>query len=194
MKRNSKVLPQKFFERPVVRVAKDLLGKTLVREINGKKEKFIITETEAYDGPEDLACHAAKGRTKRTEVMFGKAGVWYVYLVYGMYYMINVVTGDEEYPAAVLIRGAKKIEKDGSKINLNGPGKLSKYLKVDKTFTGKEALPSTGLWFEENEQLNKKSSGKLKTSKKKIVVTPRIGINYAGPIWSQKLYRFVLEE
>lgn len=173
MKRNPKVIPQKFFERPVVKVAEELLGKILVRKINGRTFRYVVTEVEAYDGEKDLACHASKGRTKRTEVMYGEPGVWYVYLVYGMHYMINIVTGQKDYPAAVLIRGLQKI---------NGPGRVSKALFVDTTFTGKTAEPKTGLWFEEG----------LKVTKSKVLKTPRIGIDYAGPIWSKKLWRFVL--
>jgi len=175
MKKTIKILPQKFFERPVLKVAEDLIGKLIVRKINGKIKKYIITETEGYDGEKDLACHASKGRTKRTEVMFGEAGVWYIYLVYGMHYMINIVTGKKDHPAAVLIRGVKDI---------SGPGRLSKTLFADITFTGKSATPETGMWFEDGEEINKK----------KILRTPRIGIDYAGPIWSKKLWRFVLKE
>jgi DNA-3-methyladenine glycosylase len=174
-----KILSTKFFERPVVKVAEDLIGKYLVREIDGNIEKYLITETEAYDGPGDLACHASKGRTKRTEVMFGPAGVWYIYLIYGMYSMINVVTGKIDQPAAVLIRGVKGI---------SGPGRLSKKLKVDRSFTGKKLTTATGLWIEETKENNQK------TNYKKILKTPRIGIDYSGPIWSKKLWRFVLEE
>jgi DNA-3-methyladenine glycosylase len=187
MKKDKKILPHKFFNRPVIIVAKDLIGKILARTINGKTERFLIAETEAYDGPEDLACHASKGRTKRTEVMFGKARVWYIYIIYGMYHMINIVTGEKEYPAAVLIRGAIDI-KTGERIS--GPGKLARQLNIDRTFTGKEAGPENLFWIEEDKVLEKK----LNLSKKKIVVTPRIGIDYAGPIWAAKPYRFVLSE
>lgn len=173
MKRNSKVLPQKFFERHVLQVAEDLIGKKIVREMNGKIQEHIIVETEAYDGIEDLACHASKGRTKRTEVMFGEAGVWYVYLVYGMHWMVNIVTGKKGYPAAVLIRGVKDV---------SGPGRVSRLMYADGSFTGKPSRPSVGMWFEEGERVNKKM----------IRRTPRIGIDYSGPIWSKKLWRFVL--
>ena len=181
-----KVLPQKFFTRPVIKVAEELIGKTIVRKINGKEKRYIVIETEAYNGPNDLACHASKGRTKRTEVMFGEAGVWYIYLVYGMHYMINIVTGKKDYPAAVLIRGARPYRNGtfGRVKGIKGPGRVSKSLFVDVTFTGKEAIPETKMWFEEGEKINKK----------KILKTPRIGIDYAGPIWSKKLWRFVLEE
>lgn len=170
-----KILQKKFFDRPVLDVAEDLIGKFLVRETKGRKEAFMITEVEAYDGREDKACHASKGRTKRTEVMFGPAGVFYIYLVYGMYDMLNIVTGSKDYPAAVLIRGVEGI---------NGPGKLTKYLKITRIQNDKKAVRQTGLWFEDRG---------VKIDKKKIKRKPRIGVNYAGAIWSQKPYRFILE-
>lgn len=185
----NRLLPKKFFERSAVEVAEDLIGKYLVSKKYGK---FLITETEAYEGIEDLASHASKGRTKRTEVMFGEAGRFYVYLVYGMYEMLNVVTGPKGHPAAVLIRGARKIEKlNEGKIEilrkrkeskLNGPGKLTKKLDINRSLNNLPAIPKTRLWFEESP---------LKINKKLIEKTPRIGVTYAGPLWSNKLWRFV---
>ncbi|MDE6149089.1 MAG: DNA-3-methyladenine glycosylase, partial [Ruminococcus sp.] len=96
-----KRLDDKFFHRDVLEVAPDLVGKILVSRINGQEVKVRITETEAYRGEEDTACHAHKGRTKRTEVLYGKSGVIYVYLCYGMHWLMNVVTGDEGIPQAV---------------------------------------------------------------------------------------------
>ena len=122
------VLPPAFFALPAEEVALALLGKTLVRRRGKRLEAFGITETEAYIGPEDLACHAARGRTQRTEVMFGPAGRFYVYLVYGMHWMLNVVTGEVGHPAAVLIRGAGAIE---------GPGRLTKALAITGDLNGK---------------------------------------------------------
>src|SRR3989338_6256216 len=97
-------LKREFFNRDTVVVAQELLGKYLVRKINGKIVKFRITETEAYCGSKDLPCHASKGMTPRTNVMFGPPGHAYIYLIYGMYYCLNIVTEKEGYPAAVLIR------------------------------------------------------------------------------------------
>jgi DNA-3-methyladenine glycosylase len=178
-----KILKRNFFARPVIAVAEDLIGKILVRKIGKQTKRFFIVETEAYDGPEDLACHASKGRTKRTEVMFGRAGVWYIYLIYGVYNMINIVTGKKDYPSAVLIRGAVDLE-TGKRIN--GPGKLSKILEVDRTFTGKSADERMGFWIEEDKQVAKRLLKNATT-----ITTPRIGIDYAGPIWSKKHYRFL---
>ncbi len=135
------LLAPEFFRRPALRVARDLLGKSLVRRhADGRLETAIIHETEAYIGPHDKACHAAKGRTQRTAVMFGPAGYWYVYFVYGIHWMLNVVTGDEGYPAAVLLRGA------GDWV---GPARLTKGLAIDKQFNGLPAADSSGLWIED---------------------------------------------
>ncbi len=166
------MLPQEFFERPVLSVARDLLGKYLVRKTGRKKEAYVITEVEAYDGEHDLACHASRGRTARTEIMYGSAGHWYVYLCYGMYDMFNIVTGPENYPAAVLIRGLKEV---------SGPGRLTKALNITGALNGKRADMKTGLWLEE--------SGII-VPKKEIVRTPRIGVSYAGE-WAHKPYRFI---
>jgi DNA-3-methyladenine glycosylase len=154
--------------------AQYLLGKTLVRKIDNHIIKLIITEVEAYDGPHDLACHARFGKTKRTEAMFLPAGHIYMYLIYGMYWMLNIVTGPKDYPCAILIRGTQTI---------SGPGRLTKKLYLDKTHNKKILCKKTGLWIENN---------KIKILKKNIIKTPRIGVDYAGPIWAKKKYRFVL--
>ncbi len=164
-----------FFNRPTVTVARDLIGCYLVRKRGDQIERYIIIETEAYDGPKDLACHAAKGRTTRTEVMFGPPGRWYVYFIYGIHWMLNVVTGPEGYPSAVLIRGLEEV---------SGPARLTKKLGITGVLHGKEASEENGLWIEISEK---------KISPRKIERTPRIGIEYAGPVWSQKKWRFVLK-
>jgi len=170
-----KILTQKFFDRDTKVVATDLLGKFIVRKIRGKEVSVMITETEAYDGPKDLASHASKGMTKRTEVMFGHPGIFYIYLCYGMYYMLNVVTGKKDYPAAVLIRGVE---------GKNGPGKLTKFLKIDNKFNKKLAIPKNNLWLEDRG---------VKIPENNIKKTPRIGVDYAGPIWSKKKFRFLVK-
>lgn len=173
----NQALPIDFYTRPTLVVARDLLGKYLCREyVNDFVSKEVIEEVEAYDGPEDKACHAHKGRTKRTEVMFASGGVWYVYLCYGIHWMLNIVTGPTNYPAAVLLRGTREIK---------GPGRLTKKLQVTNFFNAKLSEKQTGLWVEE--------SG-LKIRENCIKKTPRIGVEYAGPIWSQKPYRYVLKE
>lgn len=169
-----KVLTKEFFERNALEVAEDLLGKYLVRKLGKKEIALRINEVEAYDGFEDKASHAHKGKTERNKVMFGDAGNWYAYLVYGMHNMLNVVMGGKDYPAAILIRGAGDI---------GGPGKLTKFLKIDRKINNKPALVKTGLWFEDRGEL---------VDNEKIKRTARIGVDYAGPIWAKKDYRFVL--
>ncbi len=205
-----KTLSQNFFDGHTLAVAKNLLGKYIVRKIGGKEVALMITEVEAYDGPRDKASHASRGKTERNQVMFGPAGYFYVYFTYGMHWMLNIVTGPKDYPAAVLIRGTDKV---------SGPARLTKFLKIDKKLNGKKAEPKTGLWFEsrtksrsrqgreserprrgyfvrdEDRKANPRSD--LESSKrsdlKKIVRAPRVGVAYAGPVWSKKKYRFLLK-
>ena len=181
-----KILTGKFFNRPTLIVARELLGKYLVRRIDRKEVALKINEVESYDGPRDCASHAARGRTARNSVMFGEAGVWYVYFTYGMHWMLNIVTGKEGYPAAILIRGAG---------NINGPAKLTKFLQIDKRLNGKISERTTGLWIEDRPHTAKAKRGKgEKISENQIMKMPRVGVAYAGPIWSQKPYRFIIGE
>ena len=165
-------LAREFYTRDVLEVAPDLPGKYLVikRDEDGY-ERFIINEVEAYRGEEDLACHAAKGRTSRTEVLYHEGGRLYVYFIYGMYWMLNVVTGNEDFPQAVLIRGAG---------DLNGPGLLARALGIDRSFYGEDLTTSDRIWIED--------SGihpEIKTS-------PRIGVDYSGEIWKAKPWRYYI--
>lgn len=161
-----------FFLRDVLLVAPELLGKVLVRQLDdGRVVRYRITEVEAYRGTEDLACHASKGRTPRTEVMFQEGGKVYVYLIYGMYWLLNFVTGEEDHASAVLIRGI-----DG----FSGPGRLGRELHLDKSFYGENLAISSRLWVEDAEPVVE-----FKTSK-------RIGIGYAGEEWENKMWRFYL--
>jgi len=162
-----------FFNRDTKQVAIDLLGKRLVRMQNGGREELIINETEAYLGQADKACHAHKGRTDRTEVMFGPPGMLYVYLIYGMYHMLNIITKQEGEPEGVLIRGAGEHD---------GPGKLTQHLDVDMSFDAKPAVPDTGLWIEEG----------VHCKESDIVTTSRIGVGYADE-WAKKDLRFVFD-
>ena len=159
-----------FFQRDVLTVAPELLGKILVRQFDDSRiEQYRITEVEAYRGEEDLACHAAKGRTPRTEVMYHVGGKIYVYFIYGMYWMLNFVTGAEGQPQAVLIRGLE---------NISGPGRVGRKLALDRSFYG-EILPSSRIWVEDADKVVEYQT------------TPRIGIDYAGE-WSKKEWRFVI--
>lgn len=184
----AKVLSQEFFQRPTEKVATDLLGKVLVRRIGRKKIAVKITELEIYDGFEDRASHASKGKTPRNKIMFEEGGYFYIYLIYGMYFMINIVVGKKNYPSAILLRGGEVVigleSSNPAKRDLSGPGKLSKFLKVDKKFNEKKAENKTGLWFE---------NWGFKIPKNKVKRTPRVGVHYAGPIWSKKKWRFVVK-
>jgi DNA-3-methyladenine glycosylase len=161
-----------FYTRDALQAAPDLVGKILVRVLTDDSiHRFMITEVEAYRGEEDLACHAAKGRTARTEVMYHAGGLLYVYLIYGMYWMLNIVTSVENQPQAVLIRGIE---------GFNGPGKLTRALKIDKSFYGEDLISSGRIWIAD--------SG-LKPG---LTCTPRIGIDYAGE-WKDKPWRFVMK-
>lgn len=163
-------LDKSFFQRDVLVVAPEMLGKIIVRKFaENHIEKFTITEVEAYSGNGDLACHASKGKTKRTEVMFREGGLVYVYLIYGIYWMLNIVTGEENDANAVLIRGVHGI---------SGPGRLGKALQLDKSFYGENLFTSERIWIE-----NAKPILKFETS-------PRIGIDYAGEPWVSKHWRF----
>lgn len=136
----------------------------------------MITEVEAYDGERDLACHARVGRTKRTAVMYGAGGVWYVYLCYGVHEMLNLVVGPRNRPAAVLIRGIE---------GATGPGRLTKLLGIGRELNGAAARPVSGLWIEDRG---------IRVSRRQIRMTPRIGVDYAGPVWAKKPWRFALGE
>ena len=171
---NNKRLPPSFFRQEVTDVAPQLLGKILVRRFaDGSVLRLPITEVEAYRGMEDLACHASKGRTARTEVMFHNGGLVYVYLIYGMYWMLNFVSGAENEPTAVLIRGLEGI---------SGPGRVGRALQLDKSFYGEDLSTSERIWIEDAGQ------------QPKYTATPRIGINYAGEPWISMPWRFVVEE
>jgi DNA-3-methyladenine glycosylase len=161
--------------RQTTALARWLLGKVLVRTTPAGRSAGVICEVEAYCGERDLACHAAKGRTARTEVMYGPGGVWYIYLCYGIHEMLNLVTGPAEYPAAILIRGVEGIV---------GPGRLTKKLEIGRTLNGLSALPASGLHLEDHE---------IAVPRRLVTAGPRVGVDYAGPVWSAKPWRFQFE-
>ena len=177
-----------FFNRPTLKVARGLLGKFLVHQFprrsalnlrNSARREIsaMITEVEAYIGLKDRASHASRGKTKRTEIMFGKSGRWYIYLVYGMHYCLNIVTEKENYPAAILIRSVKIGDKE-----IKGPGRVSKYFQINKKFNGKFADETTGLWIEDRG---------VKINPRDIKRGKRIGVDYAGT-WKDRLWRVYL--
>jgi len=178
------IVKQSFYNRPTLKVAQDLLGCFLVRKLNGKIIKAKIVETEAYNGPKDLASHASRGKTERNKIMFGEPGIIYVYFTYGMHYMFNIVTENEDYPAAVLIRAVIVENSSRGKLNTNGPARLTKCLRIDKSFNGLSIFTKKyGLWVE---------CRKDRILPKQIKKTKRIGIDYAGE-YKDKLWRYVLE-
>jgi DNA-3-methyladenine glycosylase len=165
------VLDSLFFQRDVLEVAPELIGKIIVRKFeNGEIRRYRITETEAYRGEEDIACHASKGRTRRTEVMYQTGGKVYVYLIYGMYWMLNLVTGEPNHPCAVLIRGTE---------GFNGPGKVGRELQLDKTFYSEDITNSNRIWIE-SDGINQNFD-----------ISTRIGVDYAGLEWAGKPWRFI---
>jgi DNA-3-methyladenine glycosylase len=184
-------LPRSFYEQTTVDVAKQLLGKYLVRRHPEGNVVGRVVETEAYIGPQDLACHASKGRTARTEVMFGPAGHAYVYFIYGFYNMLNLVTEVKGYPAAVLIRAAEPVDgielmktrrQNGALRNLaSGPGKLCQAFAVDRSLNGAD-LHGNVLYLEDRGE-----------PVPKFRATPRIGVDYAGK-WKAKPYRFLVRD
>ena len=162
-----------FYIRDVLEVAPDLLGKYIVLRLDN--ETFIrhqITEVEAYRGEEDKACHASKGKTRRTSVMFEEGGILYMYLIYGMYWMMNIVTGLKDNPQAALIRGVADI---------SGPGRLTKSLKIDDSFNGENLITSDRIWLED------------KGIKPVFKTGVRIGIDYAGDYWKSVPWRYYIE-
>ncbi len=184
------ILDRKFYHRNTLQVARALLGKKLLRRVNGLELSGMILETEAYCGQADSACHAHRGKTQRNEVMFGKPGHAYVYFTYGMHYMLNLVTEEEENPCAVLIRaivpldGIEAMEarrkKKGAQLT-NGPAKLCQALSIDKSLNGWDVTLGKELWVENYKKIPEKS----------IIATPRIGIDYAQKEHRDALWRFL---
>lgn len=182
-------LARSFYEQTTVDVARQLLGKYLVRQHPGGVTIGRIVETEAYIGPQDLACHASKGRTARTEVMFGPPGHAYVYFIYGFYNMLNLVTEAKDYPAAVLIRAVEPVDgiplmKQRRKINAlrslaSGPGKLCQAFAIDRSLNGAD-LCDGSLYVEDRRE-----------PIPRFRAAPRIGVDYAGG-WKNKPYRYLV--
>ncbi|MFW5883000.1 MAG: DNA-3-methyladenine glycosylase [Verrucomicrobiota bacterium] len=169
-----RVLPPEAFEGAALEVARELVegGVLLCRQVDGEVQRWAVTEAEAYIGSEDRACHAFQRRTPRNEVMFGPPGHWYVYLCYGVHWLLNIVTGPPDFPAAVLIRGAS---------HTYGPGRLTKALAIDGTLNTLPATAESGLWLEYPRE----------AARAPVTATPRIGIDAAGADWALRPYRFV---
>lgn len=165
-------LNREFYHRPCLAVAEDLVGKILVRKLpSGELLKLRISETEAYCGEEDTACHAHKGRTKRTEVMYQDGGTIYIYLCYGMHWLLNIVTGEAEQPEAVLIRACLEVP---------GPGKLTKALSVTGELN-RDSICGEELWIEDDGYSCP------------VVTDKRVGIGYASREDQERLWRFKMQ-
>jgi DNA-3-methyladenine glycosylase len=165
-------LTREFFNRDVLIVAPELIGKKLVRNNNGQINFYHIVEVEAYRGEEDKASHARFGKTSRNSIMFANGGLVYVYIIYGIHWMLNIVTGATGKAQAVLIRGLQGYE---------GPGKLTKALGIDKTFYGEDLDRSDRIWIETD------------LENPSIIHRSRIGIDYAGEPWKSVTWRYILD-
>jgi len=182
-------LPRVFYEQPTLDAASQLLGRYLVRRHRDGTTVGRVVETEAYIGPHDKACHASRGRTPRTQIMFGRAGHAYVYLIYGFHHMLNIVTEAVDFPAAILIRAVEPVQgidlmaaRRGTEERRNlasGPGKLCQAFAIDRTLNG-EDLCGDVLYLEDR---GDPPPG--------FITTPRIGVDYAGE-WTHKPWRFVI--
>jgi len=182
-------IPRSFYEQSTLDVARQLLGKYLVRKHPDGKTVGRIVETEAYVGPEDRACHASRGRTKRTEVMFGPPGHAYVYFIYGFYYCLNIVTEAVDHPSAALIRALEPVagiplmkarrRAEEQRNLISGPGKLCQAFAIDRSLNGADVCGNT-LYVEDRGE-----------PAPRILTTPRIGVDYAGK-WKKKPWRFLI--
>lgn len=169
----AKRLGRRLLGQPATVLAPELLGKLLCRRTDQGVLKYRIMETECYYGEEDTACHASKGKTERTKVLYEKGGTAYVYLCYGMHSLFNVVSGKEGHPEAVLIRGVT---------GYNGPGKLTRAMEIDRTLNGEDMVSSHQLWLEDDG-----SRPDYRTAK-------RVGIDYATEEYRDILWRFIVED
>ena len=167
------ILQKEYFSAPATELAPKLLGKYLCRKIEDKIVKYRISETECYFGEEDSACHAHKGRTARTDIMYKQGGNAYVYLCYGIHNLLNITTGEEGHPEAVLIRGVG---------NIIGPGRVTKALSVTRELNTKPLSIESGLWIEDDG-----AEVIYRTDK-------RVGIDYAAPVDRDRPWRYILTE
>lgn len=184
-------LPSEFYNRPTLTVARDLLGARLVRILDGQRLSGFITETEAYIGETDLGCHARAGRTQRTEVMYSRPGLAYIYFTYGMHWLLNAVTEAEGFPAAVLIRsitpdeGVETICARRQGRDLRGPGKVTQALGIDGALNRADlASPHAGLWIEPG----------IVHSDTSVTQMPRVGLYSVPEPWKSIPWRFIVKD
>ena len=175
-------LKRTFYARPALTVAREILGKYIVRVWRGRKIVGRIVEVEVYYGTKDRGSHAFGGKiTARNKIMFDQGGFVYIYLIYGIHWLFNIITGCRHHPEAILIRAVEPVRGFSGR-QASGPGKFCKTLKLDKSFYGEDLTKSRRLWLEDNKE------------KFKIKRGARIGIDYAGPYWSKKPWRFWIKD
>ncbi len=186
----AKILPRKFYDRPTLQVARDLLGARLVRVLEGERRAGLITETEAYVGETDQGSHARVGRTARTLVMYGPPGHAYVYFTYGNHWMLNVVCERRDFPAAVLVRAIQPVEGDEtiarrrSGRDTFGPGKLAQALSITGEENGIDLTERNGrLWIEEGRAV----------ADRLVTKGPRVGLYSVPEPWKSKPWRFLIK-
>ena len=192
-------LPRDFYNRKTKQVARDLIGAYLCQRTARGIDAYMVTETEAYVGPHDLACHASKGITPRTRILYGPPGMAYIYMIYGMYFCLNAVTERGGFGAAVLIRGIAPLpasnrllrpslpkrlgrlglSKQSEQAKMDGPGKLTRALAIDKLLNGADLTTGETLWFSARDK------------RPAMIAGPRVGVDYAGA-WAQAPLRFRL--
>ncbi|MBO5056632.1 MAG: DNA-3-methyladenine glycosylase [Lachnospiraceae bacterium] len=168
-----KRLLRRYYSQPATVLAADLIGKLLCRRTDAGILKYRIAETECYYREQDTACHASKGKTERTKVLYEKGGTAYVYLCYGIHSLFNVVTGKEGFPEAVLIRGVE---------DYNGPGKVTKAMSIDRSLNGIDLVTSKELWIEDDGVRPEYTAAK------------RVGIDYATPEYRDVLWRYIIKD
>ena len=199
-------LGRNFFLQPTLKLAKELLGKFVVRRYRGREIAGKIVEVEVYKGPQDRAAHSFGGKiTKRNKIVYEEGGHIYIYLCYGMYWQFNIVSYLKGKPECILLRALEPVidnnylgnqklaslknkRKSSSSLDIyhlaNGPGKLCRYLKLDKSFYGEDLTKSKRIWIEDRG---------LRYRSAEIIATRRVGIDYAGPYWSRKKWRFYVK-
>lgn len=168
-----KRLLENYYKRPATELASDLIGKLLCRRTQQGTMKYRITETECYYSEQDTACHASKGKTERTKVLYEKGGTAYIYLCYGVHSLFNVVTGKEGFPEAVLIRGVE---------GYNGPGKVTRAMSIDRSLNGIDLITSEELWIEDD------------GARPEYIAAKRVGIDYATEEYRNILWRYIIQD
>lgn len=172
------------FNRPTLQVARDLLGKFIVRRHGARRIEAMITEVEAYKGPQDRACHAYGGRrTPRVEPLYAEGGTVYVYLVYGMHWLLNFSTAGRDQPEGILIRAVLPGADEEQKLII-GPGRVTRYFGIDKRLDGTDATGSGPMWLEDRG---------VRVPARSVRRGPRVGVDFAGPYWAARPWRFWID-